>query len=498
MKYLYGAAIQGIQSFIFETNKLQEIAGASELVDYICTDLFRETVGKSWYKDENLIIGAAGNIKYLFDDKESCQALALSFPREVMKLAPGITISQAVVKIEGEIDENHIQQLEARLKIQRNRPPVQHGLGLMISERSRRTGKPGVTWKKEVVIDAAQQEKRTFTEDSKVSLLKKLVPDSKGKQYHKLFPVEMEDIAGKDKKSWVAVIHADGNDLGKKIMKMAKDGPKKEAFRELSEKIGKATEQAVQKAFKEVFKRNTKDSDLFPFRPIVLGGDDLTVIIRGDLAIDLTHAFLKAFEKETEKKFADFVSAHFHGGLTACAGIAYIKVNYPFHYGAHLAEALCAQAKKVAKGMNQDRTPSCLLFHKVHSSFIEDYGSIIRQELTTGQIRLDYGPYFLTDQQGFATIAQLNDWVKTLNEDASPKSRLRNWLSELQANHQAASQQLDRIKSITSNRYVRDLKLDKIFEQRTEEGQNGKPDMVSKHTHLFDAIALSSIETTRK
>ena len=31
----------------------------------------------------------------------------------------------------------------------------------------------------------------------------------------------------------------------------------------------------------------------YPFRPVVLGGDDLTVIIRGDLAIRFTMEFLK-------------------------------------------------------------------------------------------------------------------------------------------------------------------------------------------------------------
>ncbi|MBK6948988.1 MAG: hypothetical protein IPH16_13890 [Haliscomenobacter sp.] len=287
----------------------------------------------------------------------------------------------------------------------------------------------------------------------------------------------------------MAVIHADGNDLGKNIMKMAQDGPEKEAFRDLSVRIGKATEQAARKAFEQVVKRNTKEGDLFPFRPIVLGGDDLTVIIRGDLAIDFTQAFLQAFEEETIIEFKGFVSPHFHTGLTACAGIAYVKVNYPFHYGVHLAEALCAQAKKVAKGMRYDRTPSCLLFHKVHSSFIDDYKSVIDQEFRAGQIRLDYGPYFLSSQNGYATINELIHWVEILKEDASPKSRLRNWLSELQINQEVASQQLDRIKAITSNRYVRELKLDKIFERRTEEGRNEN----IEHTHLFDAIILSSI-----
>ena len=32
-KYLYGAAVQGIQNFIFQTNELKDIAGASELVE---------------------------------------------------------------------------------------------------------------------------------------------------------------------------------------------------------------------------------------------------------------------------------------------------------------------------------------------------------------------------------------------------------------------------------------------------------------------------------
>lgn len=486
MRYLYGAAIQGIQSFIFETNKLKEIAGASELVDYICSDLFQVTVGKSYFNKENLLIGAAGNIKYLFEEEKSCQSLALIFPRKVMQLAPGITISQAVVKVEGELTQDHIQKLETRLKIQRNRSTVQHGLGLMISERSRRTGKPGVDWEKKTVIDAAQRAKRGSTEDSKISLLKKLVPDSKGKQYHKRFPEEMEDIAGKDKKNWVAVVHADGNDLGKKIMAMV--APKKETFRKLSEKIGNATEQAAREAFELVVKRNTKEGNLFPFRPIVLGGDDLTVIIRGDLALDFTHAFLKAFEEETAKEFKNFESAHFHEGLTACAGIAYVKGNYPFHYGVHLADALCAEAKKVAKEKNQERTPSCLLFHKVHSSFIEAYKDIVKQELTAGQIRLDYGPYFLKPQSGYATVEELNSWIKILNEDASPKSRLRNWLTELRENQEAAAQQLDRIRRITDHRYVQKLNLKEPFTDRIDKKQD-----TFSHTHLFDAIALSSI-----
>ena len=47
-KYLYGASVQGIQSFIFQTNKLKEIIGASELVEEICTSMFAEQINKTY------------------------------------------------------------------------------------------------------------------------------------------------------------------------------------------------------------------------------------------------------------------------------------------------------------------------------------------------------------------------------------------------------------------------------------------------------------------
>ena len=40
-RYLYGASIQGIQRFIFQTDRLKDIVGASELVEQACTEVFR-------------------------------------------------------------------------------------------------------------------------------------------------------------------------------------------------------------------------------------------------------------------------------------------------------------------------------------------------------------------------------------------------------------------------------------------------------------------------
>jgi hypothetical protein len=77
---------------------------------------------------------------------------------------------------------------------------------------------------------------------------------------------------------------------------------------------------------------------------------------------------IQSFEKQTKIKFASFQNTFgfdgFNDGFTACAGIAYIKKSYPFHYGAELSEVLCSAGKKVAK-RNTTKAPSCLYFYKV-------------------------------------------------------------------------------------------------------------------------------------
>lgn len=97
-RYLYGASIQGIQNYIFQTNELKDIIGASELVNEICHK-FKAMYGKDSKHKGKMIVHAAGNIKCIFDDEDACRRAVREFPKRAMEMAPGITISQAVVKI---------------------------------------------------------------------------------------------------------------------------------------------------------------------------------------------------------------------------------------------------------------------------------------------------------------------------------------------------------------------------------------------------------------
>lgn len=353
-KYLYGAAVQGIQGFIFQTNKLQEIVGASELVEQICTSLFKETLDRKCnvhFQYENAVLNAAGNIKYIFDEENDCRSVVRVFPKTVMEFAPGITISQSVVKFEDGDFHNAVQQLENNLRTQRNKPMRDLNVGLMGIERSRLTGLPVTHVKGDAHMDSGTYHKlygenRDAKGDRVVrkNTTQKLCEKSFGKFYSSgKLAFDIGNITGDN--DWVAIIHADGNGLGQIVQKI---GNNKEMFKRFSVNLDKATTVAAVQAFDKVVKEEAeaREDSIIPMRPIVLSGDDHTVICRADLAIPYAKAFLEAFEKETHvllgemlrnnKVFADGADR-----LTACAGVSFIKSSFPFHYGYRLAESLC-------------------------------------------------------------------------------------------------------------------------------------------------------------
>jgi hypothetical protein len=496
-KYLYGASVQGIQGFIFQTNKLKEIIGASELIEQICTTKFWQVAGIKEH-DANIILNAAGNIKYVFEDKTACERFVRNFPKMVTEMASGITISQAVVAFESQVSKDDIVLLDKRLAIQRNKAVQIPSTNLMVSEVSRRTGGAGVRKENNPdspnnfdVLDLAQSQKRAASKDN--SLLSKIV----GIGSELKFPKEMDDISSKDSKNWIAVVHADGNNLGQKISKVMESNDIQEALKSFSVKLNQATIQATQDAFNDVFNKVIEKDNEVTFRPVLLGGDDLTAIIRGDLAIEFTKKFLEKFEKYTKSNFVGFSKKYglvedlFENGLTACAGIAFIKSSYPFHYGVKLSESLCKEAKNLSKSINPHQTPSSLLFHKVHSSFVEEYDDIIEKELTAkGNVQFNYGPYFTKPQEGegYLTISDLLTQVKEINLTNAPKSSLTKWLIELRQDESRAEQLHQRINTLYKG-FREKLSLDNPFPRQ----KDGK-----RYTPIFDIVSLSNIQNDNK
>ncbi|MDY0141567.1 MAG: hypothetical protein RBR97_06710 [Bacteroidales bacterium] len=477
-KYLYGAAVQGIQSFIFGTNKLQDIVGASELVNEICDKAFEkfEGSGKS-------IVRAAGNIKHIFTEIHECEKAVREFPKKVMEIAPGITISQAVVTIETDFEEA-VNLLEEKLKVQRNRPYNSTTLGLTGIRRARNTGMPAVKEEGKDYLDIATLKKRKVAFNANSKLCSKIFGDIN--KIEEKITLQVDKIPSKN--DWIAVIHADGNGLGLVVQKIGKD---ENLLKEFSENLNEATVNAAQEAYKVVNdKYKLIELDFIPIRPIVLGGDDLTIICRADVAIEFTRKFLEEFENQTKQLLGDVLKKGnlSFDKLTACAGISFMKSSFPFYYGYNLAEDLCKKAKEDAKDKNrlqQGLAPSCLMYYKIQDSFIERFDDLIERELTASGTSFKFGPYYLDETKDRWTIDKLIEVSKELNskEGNALKSHYREWISVLFENSQLAQQKLKRMKTTFEGKKVCSL----IKELESQKRDN------LYHSPVYDVISLHTV-----
>lgn len=491
MKYLYGAAVQGIQSFIFGTNKLKEIVGASELVEQICTDLFYKNANIS-KGNPNIILSAAGNIKYVFDDEQKCRDFVKKFPKAVSELAQGITISQAVIIFEGDDLSDSIQKLEDKLKEQRNIVAAPLEIGFMGLERARRTNGVGVKFdeKEDEVFDTATIAK--INAGNNVALFEKM---SGLKPTTSELAFDTEDITKSGKNSWIAVIHADGNGLGQILQNKGKELVIASKFEKFSKTIEESTKKAIKKAFDEIVKNEYNEKNKYPIRPIIIGGDDVTVIIRADLALTFTKIFLEQFEIESSEKFKEIGLSEYDKGLTSCAGIAYIKESYPLHYGLSLAEKLCSDAKKYVKKTKDDgkledqqygeMPKSAIAFYKVQESFVDDLKTLKERTLQT-KTGLSYyaGPYKLEEIKKLIKKLQILKEEADKNDKTKAVSKLRQIVSETYKDVSTSIFMMERMKEVNEDFY-NTLELFNELEAIKTNGKSQLLDLITLHSFNY-------------
>ena len=226
-----------------------------------------------------------------------------------------------------------------------------------------------------------------------------------------------------DKARKWAVIHADGNGLGRifegfadkvKATRPERVPPNAHYARTLCE-FSIAIDEATQAAFSaalcvfldaeegrepeaEVAVAGEEQKPGFvPVVPIILGGDDLTAITDANRALAFTAEFLRQYEQQT--RASETIRALTgQQGLTACAGVAIIGRHYPFHHAYELAEALIGSAKSIKRHGGG----SALDFHVLFDSLtpdLEDSRRCDSDDCTdTRQYRLTMKPYVVSSQ----------------------------------------------------------------------------------------------------
>ncbi|MFH7244120.1 MAG: Cas10/Cmr2 second palm domain-containing protein [Spirulina sp.] len=377
----------GIQSYIFGSNRLRENIGASYLVGQVTDAWVKQILHEEFgiedpeasieTQDARLVYAGGGNTVLLFKSAELAIEFTKKLSLKVLKEAPGVNLV-AAHRHDFEWDKRQLydtvqEMMKHDLDVKkRSRIPSSPLLGLGVTADCQSTRLVAVDTSKSPEYEMPKEHapypiSREIGKKLQAVILanqdlKQTIFDSKRPNPWDI-PRDFDDFGrSKGEMSYIAVVHIDGNSMGKRFQEFGRGKSDPEyiaCMRQLSESVKQAGMKALEivaravvdgieddvdqggnpiKTFKKSFRIH--EDKYLPFRPLVYGGDDVTFVCDGRIGLTLATRYLKEFENQ---EAADGKK------LTACAGVCIVKAHYPFARAYELSEALCRSAKKIAK-----------------------------------------------------------------------------------------------------------------------------------------------------
>ncbi len=476
------------QDYIFSTNKLKENIGASELtyrsgtqwvlgaiaspagqrgfevwqdsarLRQLLLDPAKNSPVEDSDQEVEILTAASGKALFLTKTQDIARSIIQAVTRRAMVEAPGLTIAGVYEKV-GTLGNNGalakaIQKVHHKLETERSHfpSPENRFLRLPIVAECASSGLPASVLVAEGgrnrSISQVNHAKWSFAPKAKDRLAN--LDPRLARQIDQLVDKDQNDNQGSaansgdgllkddatsDPRSWLGIVHADGNGLGKIFLNFEKylgsdtsDRNYINTYRKFSLALDECTEAAFRQALK-VFPAEEKDSAV-PVVPLILGGDDLTVVCDGHYALEFTRGFLQSFEQKTEKHpvIAQVAQEAFGvGRLSACAGVAIVKRHFPFSVAYSLAAELIRSAKQVKQQITcpvtdkiPENTPfpcSTIDFHILYDTTGIDLEAIQAKLTPRAQTWLYNRPYIVSDlaqlpQADGLTWAQNHSWQR--------------------------------------------------------------------------------------
>lgn len=386
----------GIQPYIFGSNRLRENIGASGLVKDVTEDWPEKIIEEHQEWGDPLFNSGGGNIVLFFHSLADAKSFARAYSEKLLTEAPGLNV--VIHHYEVDPNETFREAMKAageELRQKKGHRPVSAPLlGLGVTAACDSTGMPAITFdsfyaKKsdhnsqvrfrpianELIAKLDEENRQKVRAD-----LERLIPAIKEARFDFWYDPEKgdRDLEDDDSGSYIAVVHADGNDMGRRFLAISEHAPSEEAakatIKKLSDLVDDASRSILRKlGVKLVLAWDGETSLLadeirihdyvMPFRPLVYGGDDVTFLCEGRLGITLAALYLELFEDEMAAHLALEENEDIQSLLEkadpslknfyACAGVAVVKTHYPFARAYQLAEDLCANAKRYVRKQKQ-------------------------------------------------------------------------------------------------------------------------------------------------
>lgn len=423
-------SVEGIQAYLTATGKLKEMIGASyltasfpdEVLKYCkekehLSEFERPQDNNTWFV---LLQNGAGVLRMVVPTREIAKRVVSQISKWSIDVCPGLPLYAAVedcawtyksVKEAAEKASTSIaKKREENPKPPRTMWPFCRLAPLDgLPAVTRDTGQSArflsivsVGRSKPKVLEKAREK---FS--SKEQMFRQPYTDYTGKVHPAIFPdkdIHFEWADDIDKMlatspiKKIALLHMDGNDLGVRFRKeIEKYSPKTEqentaeplekmtrAMRKLSDLVDTANTYACEQALLAIVaedvdnnknKIQSNDTYTIPARLLVLGGDDLTVIVQAQLAFTFVDVYAAAFSAYTTKE---------KNRMSVGGGMVIVPSGYMFSRAFAMVEELTSNAKRLTCGKTKDEVNDEGFAAKRKSSL--DYFVVtndIEQDVTT-------------------------------------------------------------------------------------------------------------------
>lgn len=451
---------RSIQKYIFSGNKLKTNIGASYIVEQLFQKMLVEDILCSKYPDINASIWnrqtdinmkknlsvkcevayiGGGNALILFNPDigdDVIKGIVSEFSEQLLVKAPGLCIGAAIgiVTLLGDDDnafQESLDKMYGQLKHYQNiiNPQVNisyTGLTVPCSingEVAQLVDREHLLGREARFVSAEAVTKVKYAEAANKALRDKFAPQMADGERTYTFPMELENLGQIETHDYIAIVHIDGNNMGVKFSECKNLQERKK----LSIHVADACRASFAKLLESItaeydtymagehfaVREDAAGANYLPIRPLILGGDDVTFVCHGDMALRYTRRYIEWMEKQ---------------GIDCCGGIAILPASYPFFRGYELAEQLCGAAKqksRTEKLKKKIKLSSWLDFAILHGEQAPELEQIRNREYRNcyGD-NMHFGPYKVNDKDNHFSVDKLLEGIDKLRR--SVKSTQKN------------------------------------------------------------------------
>ncbi len=426
-----------IKEYIFATNKLKEIRGASAILDELNR---RDMVEKSQNFNAKKIYANGGSGMFTVPET-SAEALIQAVEQEYhLKTRTG-SITSAVTDLPDNFTNQddikpYLRTLGYRLRLKKdgktlNQPLVTHPFLRTCDSCGEQYANQSVTEPEFELLCGSCKNKRDKNNEIRADIEDFISGNSKEDVEYKLWPRLLYDlkgagyqIAGKTRPedfnnlgemskptNYMGLIYADGDSMGRELDQLSN----LDEVKQFSQMVDDAIYQAVREAICEYLPSDKEK--YFPFDILILGGDDLVMVTTAHKAIEVSI--------QIAEKFSELTSTDLGRPLKLSVGVAIAHTTFPFSSLLTLAEQALKFAKMEAtkrKRRGQEEAKEGLINFIVESNSNSlDFDAYYSETLSNEDQSLyrTLRPYSLTD------LRYIVENIRYLKGENFPRGKLK-------------------------------------------------------------------------